>query len=133
MAMPSNDAVTRLAPIAPKAIPPLSELRAAFPGLSREALNQAAKAEGGNTGWMRAVFGDGVQIRQQGVISDSDHLYNAASALDAGDLSETIEHIRSANAAVQSVFTDWLNNAEDRLTLEQTLEALRLTMIAEER
>lgn len=132
-AMPSNDAVARLAPIAPKAVPPLAELRAAFPGLSRQALDQAAQVEGGNTGWMRTLFGDGVQVRREGVTTDKDHLDNAATALENGDLSETIEHIRSATADVQSVFTDWLNNAEDRLTLEQTLEALRLTMIAEER
>ncbi|MEL7108357.1 MAG: hypothetical protein AAGL99_03745 [Pseudomonadota bacterium] len=132
-AMPSNDAIARLAPIAPKAVPPLSELRADFPALATEALNQSARSEGGNSGWMRAVFGDGIQVRQQGVDTDSDHLDRAATALDAGDLSETIEHIRAADTAVQSVFTDWLNNAEDRLTLEQTLEALRLTMIAEER
>jgi hypothetical protein len=57
----------------------------------------------------------------------------AAATLEAGELAETIEHIRAIDADLQPVFTDWLQNAEDRHLLEETLEALRLTMIAEER
>lgn len=132
-AMPGNDAVARLAPIAPQAIPTLSDLRAAFPGLMNQALDASARAEGGSSSWMRGLFGDGIQVRKQGEVTSGDHLDQAKAALDAGQLSDSIEHIRAADPDVQPVFTDWLNNAEDRHLLEQTLEALRLTMIAEER
>ena len=132
-AMPSNDAVARLAPIAAKAVPTLSDLREAFPALMEQALDAAARAEGGNSGWIRQIFGDGVQVRRDGVDTTGDYLNRAKTALEAGELSESIEHIRAAEADIQPVFTDWLNNAEDRHLLEQTLEALRLAMIAEER
>ncbi|MEM7329459.1 MAG: hypothetical protein AAF437_12015 [Pseudomonadota bacterium] len=132
-AMPSNDAVARLAPIAAKAVPTRADLREAFPGLADQALDAKAAAEGGQSSWMRSLFGDGIQVRRTGETTSGDHLARARTALDAGNLSESIEHIRAANADIQPVFTDWLNNAEDRHLLEQTLEALRLAMIAEER
>jgi len=132
-AMPSNDAVAGLAPIAAKAVPTMTELRDSFPGLTDQALDASAQAEGGSAGWMRTLFGDGIQVRQTGETTNNDHLNAAKAALDTGDLLEAIQHIRAADANIQSVFTDWLNNAEDRHQLEQTLEALRLTMIAEER
>ena len=132
-AMPGNDAVARLAPIAQQAVPTLSDLRATFPALVEDALDASARAEGGSSSWIRGIFGDGIQVRKQGEVTSSDHLARAKTALDAGELAETIEHIRAADPDVQPVFTDWLNNAENRHELEQTLEALRLTMIAEER
>lgn len=132
-AMPTNDAVVRLAPIAAKAVPTLAELRDTFPSLVSEALDASAVAEGGGAGWMRTLFGDGVQVRREGAVTNRDHLDRARVALEAGALSDSIEHIRAADADIQAVFTDWLNNADDRHQLEQTLEALRLTMIAEER
>jgi hypothetical protein len=132
-AMPNNDAVARLSAIAPKAVPTLADLRSTFPALRDAALDASAQAEGGNSGWMRQVFGDGIQVRRAGDVTTSDYLDQAKAALDAGNLSDSVEHIRAAGTDIQPVFTDWVSNAEDRLTLEQTLEALRLTMIAEER
>ena len=131
--MPSNDAVARLAPIAANAVPTLSDLRERFPALVDQALDAAAQAQGSGSSWMRSLFGDGIQVRRAGEVTSGDHLSRAQVALDQGNLSDSIEHIRAAEPDVQSVFTDWLDNAEDRLLLEQTLEALRLAMIAEER
>jgi len=132
-AMPGNDAVARLGPIAVQTVPTLSDLRASFPALVQTALDASARAEGGGSSWIRGVFGDGIQVRRQGEVTSSDHLDRARTALEAGELAESIEHIRAADPDVQPVFTDWLDNAENRHLLEQTLEALRLTMIAEER
>jgi hypothetical protein len=53
--------------------------------------------------------------------------------LEAGDLPGAIALIDTLDPDLQAVFTDWRNNADDRHMLEQSLEALRLTMIAEER
>jgi hypothetical protein len=132
-AMPANQAVERLATIAPETVPTVADLRATFPALRREALDRDAQEEGGASGWMRDLFGDGIQIRQSGEVTTSDRLDAAAAALQAGDLSNAIQSVRALDANLQPVFTDWLDNAENRLTLEETLEALRLTMIAEER
>ena len=132
-AMPRNDAVSRLTPIAPKAVPTLSDLQQRFPTLKDQALDAVAEAEGTGSSWMRSLFGDGIQVRQAGEETPGDRLSRAEVMLEKGELSDSIEHIRATDESVQAVFTDWLNNAEDRLVLEQTLEALRLTMIAEDR
>ena len=132
-AMPGNDAVANLASVASKAVPTRSDLTAAFPALVDEALDREAQSASGGSGWMRSVFGDGIQVRRKDAVTTSDHLDLARTALDGGELAETIEHIRAIDADLQPVFTDWVQNAEDRHLLEETLEALRLTMIAEER
>lgn len=132
-AMPGNDAVANLASVASKAVPTRSDLTAAFPALVDEALDREAQSASGGSGWMRSVFGDGIQVRRKDAVTTRDHLDLARTALDGGELAETIEHIRAIDADLQPVFTDWVQNAEDRHLLEETLEALRLTMIAEER
>lgn len=132
-AMPSNQAVGRLSGIASDAIPTVADLRAAFSALRAEALDQDAQDQGGASGWMRGVFGDGIQVRQSGEITTGDQLDAAEAALQAGDLGNAIQSVRALAPNLQPVFTDWLDNADDRLLLEETLEALRLTMIAEER
>ena len=132
-AMPGNDAVARLSPIASKAVPTLSDLRATYPALMDRALDLDAETTPGNSGWMRNLFGDGIQVRRSDAVTARDHLNRALAALEAGELAETIEHIQAIDSNLQPVFTDWLQNAEDRHQLEETLEALRLAMIAEER
>lgn len=132
-AMPSNQAVGRLSGIASEATPTVADLSADFPALRAEALDQDALDQGGASGWMRGVFGDGIQVRQSGEVTTGDRLDAAAAALQAGDLGNAIQSVRALETNLQPVFTDWLDNAENRLLLEETLEALRLTMIAEER
>lgn len=132
-AMPGNGAVRSLSSVASKAVPTRSDLIAAFPALKNEALDREADTTPGSSGWMRSLFGDGIQVRRKDAVTARDHLNLASTALEAGELAETIEHIRAIDADLQPVFTDWLQNAEDRHLLEETLEALRLTMIAEER
>lgn len=132
-ALPENEAVERLAPLANEAIPTVSDLRTAYPALMTEALDQSARASGTGPSWMRGLFGDGIQVRREGETTPRDHLNQAMAALERGDVSDAIEHVQTAGPDLQPVFTDWLDNARNRDTLEQTLEALRLTMIAEER
>ncbi|MEL7111372.1 MAG: hypothetical protein AAGK93_00360 [Pseudomonadota bacterium] len=132
-AMPGNQAIDRLANIAPNPVPTLAELRADLPALINEALDQDARDDGAGSSWMRTVFGDGIQIRRSGETTPRDQLMTAQTALEAGDLATAIEQIRGLDADLQPVFTDWLDNADNRYRLEETLEALRLTMIAEER
>ncbi|NQY41289.1 MAG: hypothetical protein HRT80_14445 [Henriciella sp.] len=132
-AMPNNQAVGRLSSIASEATPTIADLRAAFPALRAKALDQDAQNQGGASGWMRGLFGDGIQVRHSGEVTTGDQLDAATAALQAGDLGNTIQSVRALDANLQPVFTDWLDNADNRLLLEETLEALRLTMIAEER
>ena len=134
--MPNNDAVASLAAIAPKAVPTLGRFAQRLSGPVKDAaLDASAQAEGGNSGWMRGkCLGMASKCAAPAKSPSSDHLDASQSrAFDAGELSDSIEHIRAADPDIQPVFTDWVSNAEDRHALEQTLEALRLTMIAEER
>lgn len=132
-AMPGNQAAQRLAVIAPKAVPTSADLTNAFPALMRDALDTEARREGTGSSWMRGIFGDGIQIRREGETTNRGTLEAAASSLEAGDLPGAIALIDTLDPDLQAVFTDWRNNADDRHMLEQSLEALRLTMIAEER
>lgn len=132
-AMPGNAAVQNLSSVSSKAVPTRNDLSAALPALIDTALDKEAQAGAGGSGWMRGLFGDGIQVRRKNAVTTRDHLDRATAALDAGELAETIEHIRAIDVDLQPVFTDWVQSAEDRHLLEETLEALRLTMIAEER
>ena len=122
-----------LGPISTKAVPTLSDLTATYPALMDRALDLDAQSSSTSSGWMRSLFGDGIQVRRKDAVTARDHLNRAFAALEAGELSETIEHIQAIDSNLQPVFTDWVQNAQDRHMLEETLEALRLTMIAEER
>lgn len=132
-AMPGNAAVQNLAPVSTKAVPTLSDLRDRFPALMDAALDLEADTQSSTAGWMRTLFGDGIQVRQKDAVTARDYLDAAKAALDAGDLANALEQIRTLDSNLQPVFTDWLQDAGDRHQLEETLEALRLTMIAEER
>jgi hypothetical protein len=132
-AMPSNQAVQRLSPIAAKPIPTISDLATQFPALNRQAFDEEARQAGSGSSWIRGIFGDGIQVRREGETTVRGTLEAAETSLQEGDLTSAIALIKGLDPDLQAVFTDWLNNAEDRHMLEQSLEALRLTMIAEER
>jgi hypothetical protein len=132
-ALPSNTAAARLEALATDAVPTLADLRASFPDLMSKAIDAEAQAEGGSSSWMRSLFGDGIKVRKKGEVTASDHLLAASEALGERDLETAISRITALDPVVQTVFTDWLDNARKRQTLEDTLEALRLTMIAKDR
>ncbi|MEL7040069.1 MAG: hypothetical protein AAGL90_01010 [Pseudomonadota bacterium] len=132
-ALPENEAVQGLEPIAAQAVPTLSDLQTQFPALRDEALDLEAEQKGGGSSWMRTIFGDGVQVRVKDEATSQDQLEQASSALQSGDLPEAIARIEALSTDLQPVFTEWLDNAATRHQLEESLEALRLTMIAEER
>ena len=132
-ALPGNAAVARLEPLSTEAVATLADLRRDFPDLTSEALAADPAGNSGASGWMRSIFGDGVTVRREGETVLKDQLDEAAKQLQAGDLGRTIDQIEALDPAVQTVFTDWLDNARKRQTLEDTLEALRLTMISKDR
>ena len=131
-ALPDNRAVRALAPLSATGALTLSDLREQFPALARKSLDTEAKAIGGRTNWMRSVFGDGIKVRRADEINAADVLDVARSALSDGNLSTAIDQIETLDSDIQSVFTDWLDNARNRQSLEDALEALRLTMIAKD-
>lgn len=131
-ALPDHSALPALAPIATSGAPTLFTLKNQFPDLQRRALDTEANAKGGTASWMRAIFGDGITVQRAGKVGAEAALNSAQSALDTGDLSAAITAIESLDPHVQSIFTDWLDNARNRQTLDQALNNLRLTMLAKD-
>ncbi len=133
VALPNTGAANNLSELATKAIPTIAALREQFPDLMETALDVDANADTNESGWMRNIFGDGITVRRKDEVGTRDHLNRAMAALQSNELRETVEHIQALAPDVQAVFTGWVDNAEDRARLEETLEALRLTMIAKDR
>lgn len=132
-AMPDNRQVKALQPLAETGAPTLAELREQFSGLARRALDAEAARIGGGTNWMRSIFGDGITIRRADEDDAGNAIDKATISLSQGDLAAAITQIETLDTDVQAVFTDWLNNARKRQSLEDGLEALRLAMIAKDR
>lgn len=132
-AMPNDARLRTLAPIAATGAATLANLQSQFPDLSRRALDAEARSIGGSAGWMRAIFGDGVTVLRSEQDNAADTLNKANVHLANNNLRAAIGQLETLDPAVQSVFTDWLDNARNRQSLEDALQALRLTMIAKDR
>ena len=92
-----------------------------------------AKSKGATQSVLNSLFGDGIRVRREGEVDTADVLATAESALVTGDLDAALNTLDTLPAEIQSVFTDWRDNAEKRLTLEDSLDTLRLAMIAKDR
>jgi len=132
-AMPDNTAAQSLAPLAVSGAPTMAELRVQFAPIRRRALDADAEAAGNGSGLLRSLFGDGVKVRRDGEMNAGDVLDDAEAALAENDLARAIRLIEGLSEPVQTVFTDWLDSARRRESLETALEALRLSMIAKDR
>ncbi|MCF6329890.1 MAG: hypothetical protein L3J02_08835 [Henriciella sp.] len=131
-AMPDNRKVKTLELLARTGAPTLADLRGQFSVLERRALDVEAVRIGGGASWMRSIFGDGITIRRTGEDGAADAINDAKASLSQGDLPAAIAQIETLETDVQAVFTDWLDNARKRQSLEDGLEALRLAMIAKD-
>ncbi|MEM1036951.1 MAG: hypothetical protein AAGI14_09365 [Pseudomonadota bacterium] len=132
-AAPEAPGLDALGPLAATGAPTLSDLRDAFRPLKRAALKQEADDQGGAQSILNTLFGDGVRVRREGEINAADTLDTAETALVTGDLEAALEAIDSLPQNLQAVFTDWRQDAQNRLTLEDSLDRLRLAMIAKDR
>lgn len=132
-ALPNERAVMALAPLAATGAPTLTNLSEQFPTLERHALDVDADAIGETAGFMRGLFGDSLKVRRDGELSSADLLEAASLALKEGDLERSVIELEKLAPAPKAVFSEWLESANSRLSLENALEALRLVMIAEAR
>lgn len=132
-ALPNERAVMALAPLAATGAPTLASLNDQFPALESRALDVDADTMGETAGFMRGLFGDSLKVRRDGELSSADLLEAANLALKEGDLEGSIVELEKLPPAPKAVFSEWLESANGRLSLENALEALRLVMIAEAR
>ena len=130
-AMPANDQIKRLAPYV-NGVTALTTLQAEFPKV-RAAVLAAAEPEktSGKLSWIDRTFGDAVSVRP----ADGKHskvtkaLDTAAAALDAGDLPASVKAIAGLEGDAARAAEDWTRRANRRITLEEALEDVRLSLI----
>lgn len=133
-ALPGNEDAERLAPLAASGAPTFASLQAGF-DTAAEAAREAAGAEaagGDGWGWVRSLFGDGVEVRRDGeATTDVGSALSAArEALSAEDLSAAVAGVKPIEGAAGESIAGWIELAEQRLALENGLDTLRLTLLS---
>lgn len=130
-ATPGNDQVKRLAPFV-AGVPALTTLQADFPKV-RAAILAAATPEttSERLSWIDRAFGDAVSVRpangKHSAVTKA--LDTAAAALNAGDLGASLRALAGLDANAAAAAEDWTRRANRRITLEQALEDVRLSLI----
>ncbi|MEM1088683.1 MAG: hypothetical protein AAGH90_13240 [Pseudomonadota bacterium] len=132
-AAPEQAELEALRPLASTSVPTLPELVEMFRTVKRDALKRDAESQGTTQSVLNTLFGDGIRVRREGETSSVDALETAEAALINGDLDAALSALETLPPNLQPVFTDWRQNASNRLTLERSLDRLRLTMIAKDR
>lgn len=132
-AAPEMRGVDALRRLAATGAPTLPDLRDAFLPLKRTALKIDADSKGGTASVLQSLFGDGVKVRRADEVDTASVLETAQTALVTGDIEAALSAIDTLSPDIQAVFTDWRDDAQNRLTLEDSLDTLRLAMIAKDR
>lgn len=148
-ALPRNRSVAKLKPLAAKGAPTIALLQKRFDTAraaaaemktepQSEAMAEIKDAQDG-WGWVRSALGDAVVVRRSNSASPEDDadfvtaMETAQAALTARDLETAIATVKALDGPRKDVFSDWLAGADNRLTLEQGLDELRLTLMDTER
>lgn len=127
---PEDGDVSALSSLSQIAIPTLAELKGEFRTLSNTALTRDTEKSAG-LGWVGTVFGESVSIRRTDSGSETaDRLADAEAALSRDDLRVAVNALEDLPETTKPVFQTWLADARRRARLEQSLEDLRLKLIA---
>jgi len=129
-AYPEVPAIEALAGLAADPVLTPAQLERELEALKSTALDAEATSRGEGASWMRAVFGDGVTLRQEGEVTLNQAFDEASLALKSGQINDALKSLKGPAGPVETILADWKTKARKRLELEQALEALRLTMIA---
>ena len=134
-ALPGNTIVQQLAPIAPRGAPTLATLIREFETARDAALavrtDTEPSANSSGWGWVRQALGDSVDIRRSGDLPDGlkDTLSKAEAALTERDLVGTIGELESLSGPARDAVAPWVTRAQARVTLEDSLDQLRLALM----
>lgn len=128
-AAPGNPSVSRLGRFI-GGVPTLQTLQAEFPVVRSAALSAATPAGSGRLSWLEAVLGDSVSVRPAGPPDQTSRALDAAArALEAGDLTTSVEALAALEAAPKQAVSGWTVRANQRITLETVLDEVRLGLI----
>ena len=129
--LPREDAVRQLAGVASSGAPTVAELQEDFATASAAA--RKALPSGGKSGlsWVNRIFGDAVSVRRiDGEDVDPAVILSRASdAMDKGDVRAAVELAGQLEGDVAQALSDWTEQANRRITLEEALESLQLHLI----
>ena len=129
-ARPDDPDVTALSSLSQIGIPTLSTLKTSFRTLRDTTLSRNTEDSSG-LGWVNTVFGESVSVRRTAPGSETaDRLADAEAALARDDLGIAIEAVEALPESTKPVFQTWLADARRRARLEDSLEDLRLKLIA---
>jgi hypothetical protein len=128
-ALPMNDKIKRLAPYV-SGVTALTTLQAEFPTVRAGVMSAAVPETSGKLSWVDRVFGDAVSVRP----ANGSHtavtkgLDAAANALAAGDLPGSVRALGVLQGDAARAAEDWTRRANRRITLEEALEDVRLSL-----
>ncbi|GIU67197.1 COG4223 family protein [Candidatus Phycosocius spiralis] len=128
-ALPGVSEVEALEPFARTGVPTRALLQERFATLpaALAASNQKATKAKGILEWLKALFADMIKVERVTTANDTSaeaNLLRAKSNLDQGDLAAALEEVKAINPAPELI-AQWIKGAQDRLTLESRLAAIR--------
>lgn len=129
-ALPTLDAVRALGPLAVTGAPTLGELKDQFGPAAEAARRTVPVEESGQWGWINKFFGGAVTVRRADG-SDEDPfalLSRAGEALQEGDLALAVDYTARLDGASGAAMSGWTEAAKRRISLETSLEAVRLAL-----
>lgn len=129
-ALPDSDAVRTLGPLAATGAPTFDELKDQFAVANEAARKAAPVEESGRWGWINKFFGGAVTVRKADG-SDADPfavLSRAGEALEEGDLEGAVAYTARLDGASGAAMSAWTEAAKRRISLETSLEAVRLAL-----
>jgi hypothetical protein len=129
-ALPTVDAVRALGPLAVTGAPTLGDLKDDFHTASETARKAAPAETSGQWGWVNKFFGGAVTVRKADG-SDEDPfalISRAGEALEEGDLAGAVAYTTRLDGAPAAAMSGWTEAAKRRISLETSLEAVRLAL-----
>lgn len=132
-ALPGEAAVQALLPYASAPPPSWGGLRRSFNQQRIAARDAAQLSDSAAPSWFQSLVGDGIRVRRTGGDSADEQLQAAAEAINGDTPDAAIEIIRGLDPNIQASFTDWLQKADARQTLDRDLDQIRDTLLIEDR
>lgn len=129
-ALPALDGVRALGPLAAEGVPTLAELTDSYAAAADAARRTVPTEDSGRWGWINKFFGGAVTVRKaDGSGTDPFALLSRASeALEKGDLEDAVSYTVRLGGPPGTAMSGWTEDAKRRITLETSLEAVRLAL-----
>jgi len=129
-ALPKVDAVRALGPLSATGAPTLGDLKEDFTAAAEAARKTVSAESGGQWGWVNKFFGGAVTVRKADGTDDDPFglISRAGEALEEGDLAAAVAYTDRLDGTPGTAMSAWTEAAKRRISLETSLEAVRLAL-----